>query len=286
MRAEELCNPGNQLGEGPVWSRVEGCLYWVDIRDPAIFQFNGHVINRYPMPAMPGCISMCHSGMVAVALTGGVHLFDTRSKALELLVELEKDLPDNRPNDGRCDPLGRLWLGTMVDRNRYTGGTLYRIDGSESRAIFGDIAIPNSIQFSPNGDTFYFSDTPTGNIWAYGLDLESGTIGERRLLVSGTELPGKPDGSAMDADGCLWNARFGAGYIARITPDGRCDRLVQVPASQVSSCTFGGRDSQTLFITSARQNLNPLQLATEPLSGAVFAVETGITGITENEFAL
>ncbi|MGE0502300.1 MAG: SMP-30/gluconolactonase/LRE family protein [Rhizobiaceae bacterium] len=285
MKAELLCNPENQLGEGPVWSEAENCLYWVDIREPGLFRFDENGVRHFPMPVMPGCLAIRRSGGLAVALQGGIHSFDPDTQELQLLVDVEPDRPENRPNDGRCDAGGRFWLGTMVDRNRYTGGSLYRIDDEGAVAMLTDIAVPNSIQFSPDGGTLYFSDTPTGQIWAYDLESGGAVIGNRRLLVAPSVLPGKPDGSAMDSEGCLWNARFGAGCIARITPDGGCDRLIPVPVSQVSSCTFGGTDGRTLYVTSAKQNLGPDSLAAEPLAGAVFAIPTGVTGIPERTYA-
>ncbi len=286
--ARMVCKVANALGEGPVWSVREACLWWVDIRAPAVFRYvpSSGALDRYAMPALVGAVALRSRGGLLLALKGGIHVFDPGSGTLDRFKELESDLPDNRPNEGRCDSHGRLWLGTMVDRARYAGGRLYRIGATgECDTLLEHVCIPNSMRWSPDGRTMYFSDSKTGEIEAFDFDVDTGTIGNRRIFAAATAAPGMPDGSAVDSDGGLWNVRYGAGCVVRFTPDGRCDRIIKVPVSQVTACTFGSDDLRTLFITSARQRMSAEALNSEPDAGALFAVETDMRGLPENLFA-
>jgi len=288
LTAERICDVANELGEGPVWSKGEACLWWVDIRAPAVFRYtpSSGALDRFDMPTMTGAVALRAQGGLLLALKGGIHVFDPQSGSLDLLTALESGLPDNRPNEGRCDASGRFWLGTMVDLAPCAGGGLYRIDADGNCIrVLKDIWIPNSIRWSPDARTMYITDTEIGDIWAFEFDADSGAISNRRVFVPAGSAPGAPDGSAMDTDGCLWNVRHGAGCVIRFTPDGKCDRVVNVPVSQVTACTFGGDDLSTLFVTSAWQRMSAAARKSEPDAGAVFAVETGAQGLPENLFS-
>jgi sugar lactone lactonase YvrE len=151
------------------------------------------------------------------------------------------------------------------------------------RALQG-ITIPNSLAWSPNGRTMYFSDTPTMRIMAYDYDPESGALMTGRLFADLTGHPGRPDGSTVDADGCLWNAEVRGSRVVRYTPEGKVDRVITLPVSGVTSCAFGGPGMRTLYITTATQRLTEQELAQEPLAGGLFAVDVGVSGLAETPF--
>ena len=155
-----------------------------------------------------------------------------------------------------------------------------------SERVRTDVTIANGIGFSPDDSTMYFADTATGAIESAPFDAETGFPGAWRILVERGAAPGKPDGSAIDSDGGIWSARFGGGCIARFTPAGKLDRLISVPATQPTSCAFGGTALDTLFVTSATQRMSAGALAGEPLAGAVFALKPGVRGLPETAFAV
>ncbi|MEX2201553.1 MAG: SMP-30/gluconolactonase/LRE family protein [Dongiaceae bacterium] len=277
----------NSLGEGPRWSVGDQCLWWVDIRAPALLRFDPErgATEQHDMPAVAGAVAPCRSGRLLVALKGGLAFYDPFARRSTPFAKIEHEEDDLRPNEGRCDPQGRFWLGTMVDLARYTGGSLYRIDSNGDVAtIMGAIGVPNSLAWSPDGQTMYFSDSSTGEIGAFDFDPVEGGISNRRILAAADIAPGVPDGSTVDADGCLWNVRYGAGLVIRIAPDGRLDRTITLPVSQATACTFGGSRLEMLFITSAKQRMTSEALKAEPLAGGLFALEAGVSGIPETLF--
>lgn len=282
----EVAHDGrNALGEVPIWSAAERAIWWVDIRAPALYRLTkgSPVPDRFALPDLAGAYALRADGKLIVALKGRLCVFDPETGALETLFAIEPNLNDNRPNEGRCDPQGRFWFGTMVDLARYVGGALYRVErGAKPTRVLGEIHIPNSLCWGPDGKVMYFSDSPTGEIRAFDFDAASGNLTNGRVHVALNAAPGMPDGSTIDTDGYLWNARHGAGCIARFDPTGRLDTLVELPVSQVTACTFGGDDLNVLYVTSARQRLSDDELAKAPLSGALFSVQTQFRGLPEN----
>jgi sugar lactone lactonase YvrE len=147
--------------------------------------------------------------------------------------------------------------------------------------MLGDLRVPNALCWSPDDRAFYFADTRDGRLRAYTYDDATGSLGDMRVLVDEGELPGRPDGATVDADGCIWNARFAGGVVARITPRGALDRLVALPVPNVTSCAIGGPDLRTLYVTTARQGMSEAELAGCPHAGAVFAVRLPTPGLVE-----
>jgi sugar lactone lactonase YvrE len=238
------------------------------------------------MPEPIGSFAFRRAGSLLVALKGSVYTFDPRSGRLELFAQPEPDRPQNRFNDGRADRAGRFWAGTMCDVLRESVGSLYRVDPDRTSVkLFNDIVVPNSLAWSPDSKTMYFADTPKQCIWAFEFDLDSGTLGPRRVFRDTAGHPGRPDGSAVDSEGCLWNCEYGGWRVVRYRPDGEIDRTFGVPAANPTCCAFGGPDLQTLFVTSATQRLKPDQLAEQPHAGSVFAMRTTVAGLPESRFA-
>ena len=275
------------LGEVPLWDARVPCLYWIDVRGPklqAYFPDSGQT-RSWPMPQVIGSIALRASGGLLLALKSGLHGFDPVSGALEPLLDPEPAWPDNRLNDGKCDRQGRFWVGSMNDGDRRPTGTLYRIgEGLRCDPMFDGITVPNSLAWSPDGRTMYFSDTPTLRILAWDFDPASGDLGKQRLFADLSAHPGRADGSTVDVDGCLWNAEVWGARLVRYTPAGKVDRVIDLPVSGVTCCAFGGSDMCTLFVTTCRQKMSEAQLAAEPLAGGLFALDVGVAGIPETPF--
>ncbi len=288
MAFELVAPAGHILAETGVWCARSQQLWWVDIRAPSVKRWDSHggTISAWPMPELAGAVVLMHDGRVAVALRASIHCLDPRDGSLRPLLTLERDRPNNRLNEAKCDRQGRLWCGSMWDFGVQTAGSLYRIDANlRVSTVRSQVTIPNGIAFSPDGDQMVFVDTAKGAIEVAPYDTATGQPGDWRTLVEAGAAPGKPDGSTVDSEGCLWSARYGGGCVARFTRDGKLDRLIKLPVSQPTSCTFGGANLDTLFITSASQRMTSAALAAEPLAGAVLALRPGVRGLPEPAFA-
>lgn len=278
----------DQLGEGPIWDERDQSLWWVDIRAPALHHWKpgASAATTITLPDAVGSIALRERGGLMAAAKSGLHALDAASGALTPWVDPEAHLPDNRFNDGRCDRQGRFIAGTMPESNREPTGSLYRFDpDGHCSKLLGDISVPNSLAFSPDGRTLYFADTHRNRIWAFDYDIACGGISRQRLFASTEGHAGRPDGSCVDADGYLWNCEYGGWRVVRYAPDGHIDGAIPLPVANPTCCCFGGAELDTLYITSARQRLTPLQLTEQPLAGCLFAVRPGVTGLLESRFA-
>ena len=275
------------LGECPLWNEDEQALYWIDIRLPAIrrLAYASGRINTWPMPDLIGSIAFATDGRMVVAMADSISFFDPSKESLERIAELPVRIPGHRFNDGRCDRQGRLWVGTMHNLTRAPEGVLYRLDGrGELMETLSGICIPNSLAWSPDGRTMYFADSLLYTIFAYDFDPVLGRMGEKRVFAT-TQAPGFPDGSTVDAEGFLWNAQFNAARIVRYASDGRIDRIIDLPVQRPTCCAFGGPTLETLYVTTASQNMSPEALQAEPLAGALLALDVGVRGLPEPRFA-
>lgn len=286
-RAEVVLACGNLLGETATWSAREQALYWVDIRAPALHRLDPATSDhrQWTMPDLCCAVVPSDDGVI-VALRRDLAHFDPASEVLTTLCEIEPESFGNRLNEAKCDRAGRLWIGSMRDFGAATTGSLYRVTPDLCRSrVLTDITVPNSLSWSPHGRTMYFADTPTGVLRAYDYDPETGGLGAVRSLLPPDALPGRPDGCTVDAEGHVWNARYGAGCVARISPTGRVSALVQLGATQPASCALGGQDLRTLYITTAKQRLDPEQLRAQPDAGHLFAIDVDVPGIPDIPFA-
>lgn len=286
LQVEVAARGADRLGECPLWDEREAMLWWVDCRWPAVKRLDPATgaVMMLVLPEIVGSIALRRAGGLLAATKSGIHLLDPSNGALDARVDPEKHLPDSRFNDGRCDRAGRFWAGTMSNVNRDAVGSLYRFDADFTcTKLRNAIIIPNSLAFSPDGRTMYFADTNRHTIWAYDYDPASGAATRERVFVD--TGGGRPDGSCVDADGCLWNADYGAGRVVRYTPSGEVDRVIEVPAANATCCCFGGDDLGTLYITTATQRLSPQELARQPLAGSLLALRPGAQGLAESRFA-
>lgn len=281
---------GQVLGESATWCTRTQMLWWIDIRAPQVKRWNSHTgaINVWTMPELCGAVVPTAGAEVLVALRADIRLLDPDTATLTPFATLEADQPEHRLNEAKCDHQGRLWCGSMWDFGKQPTGGLYRITSVrgaiDTRKVRSAVSIPNGIGFSPDGRNMFFVDTSSGCIESATYDTDAGMPGPWRTLVAADAAPGKPDGNAVDADGGIWSTRFGAGCIARFTPNGKLDRLIRLPISQPTSCTFGGANLDTLFVTCATQRLSPEVLASEPLAGALLALRPGVQGLADVPF--
>ncbi|HEU4459525.1 MAG TPA: SMP-30/gluconolactonase/LRE family protein [Methylibium sp.] len=277
------------LGESPVWSADEGALYWADIDGYALHRWRAAdgVHDRWPMPAKLGCLALAARGGLLLALGCGLHRLEAPGGALERLIHPGAAHPRHRYNDGKAAPDGSFWVGTMDDHaERLPESGLWRIDAKlEARRVASGFRTLNGLAWSPDGRTLYFSDSRAATVWCAAHDPDTGAIGERRVFVAMEPAWGKPDGAAVDVEGCYWNAGHGAGRINRFAPDGRLVGHVELPVTNPTMPCFGGADLRTLYVTSARAGLDAAALARTPSAGGVFAFDAGVAGVPVARFA-
>jgi len=275
------------LGECPLWHEVEQALYWVDIRRPAIrrFDYASGRIDTWAMPDLVGSIAfVADDTRLLVALPDRIAFFDPETAALETFLAAPR-VPGHRFNDGRIDRQGRFWVGTMHNVTRAPEGVLYVIDGRRALTrMRTGISIPNSLGWSPDARTMYFADSLRYTSFAYDFDTQSGAMTNERPFAT-SQPPAFADGSAVDAEGCLWNAEFNGSRIVRYAPDGRIDRVLELPTHRPTCCTFGGPDLGILYITTASQQMSAEELARQPFAWSLLAIETGVRGLVEPRFA-
>ena len=281
------------LGEGLAWNVAEQRLYWVDIMKHEIHRTDpvtgkDEVRN---VGEQVGCLGFRAEpdarGTLVAALRSGFHYVDFETGAKTFICDPEKT-PGNRMNDGRCDPYGAFWAGTMMDPSdrKTRTGAIWRLapDGSAAMKV-DDIGISNGIAFDAARNYFYCADTyvDVQTVWRFDHDPETGAISNRRVFVTTNDLPGRPDGACVDAEGCYWLALAGGWAVARFTPDGKLDRLIDVPVQKPTVCTFGGLDLSTLFVASIGFGYLP-QADGQPHAGGIFACRPGVQGVAEGMF--
>jgi len=288
MNCELIIDARNGTGESPVWHPGEQALYWVDIPARQLHRWRpadaAHQV--WQGDEMLACIARGPQGWVAGMQSGIFELQPQADGSLtsRLLSGVEHARSGMRFNDGRCDRQGRFWAGTMLmDMQQGASvGALYRFEG-EGRLHLqqGGMIVPNGLAFSPDGRRMYLSDShpQVQKIWAFDYDIDSATPHNRQLFVDMREHPGRPDGAAVDQDGCYWICGNDAGLIHRFTPDGRLDRSLEVPVKKPAMCAFGGASLDTLYVTSIRPA--DTDLGDQPLAGGVFALNPGTKGLEE-----
>jgi sugar lactone lactonase YvrE len=287
-----LVPTGDRCGEGAVWHAAHAAVYWTDINRFLIHRFTpaDQCVRTWCFDEPVTSLSLTRRDEVlAVVLGSRVILWEPAS---DLRHEHGFELPGwprVRLNDGRADPRGSLWVGSMRNNVNPDGsvgeaggkdGVLYRIDPNWQVTIHRtDVGISNTLAWSPDCRRFYFADTLANLVWSYDYDPQSGTIAnETRFLQDFAR--GLPDGSTLDAEGYLWNCRFFGGCIVRVAPDGKIDRVIEMPTQNITTCTFGGADRTTLYVTTASAEAPP----GDRWAGGLFAIQTDIRGQPENRF--
>lgn len=283
LKATLVLDAKTILGEGAIWHPKEKKLYWIDIEGKNLHIFNPTTKEDVliALGSRVGTVVPVKSGGVLVALQSGIHKLNIKTGILQLLKNPLPDTVSLRFNDGKCDPSGRFWVGTMALDARKKGAVLWRIDKDKSVHLMLDsVTISNGIVWTADKKTMYYNDTPTGTIQGFDYDNQTGNISNRRISVTIPRGNGAPDGMTIDADGNLWVALWGSGTVGKFNPNtGEMLQKIMVPAPNVSSCAFGGKNLDTLYITTARVWVSKEKLLEFPLSGGLFCVKPGVHGV-------
>ncbi|MCK3685847.1 SMP-30/gluconolactonase/LRE family protein [Maribellus sp. YY47] len=280
---ELVIDSKSELGEGAIWNYRTGDLMWVNIKGKILNFYNPETgFNKEMLTGqMVGTVVPTESGKVLVALQNGIYSLDPETGSKTLLADPEADKPDNRFNDGKCDPAGRLWAGTMSLVGAKQAGALYRFDPDTSvHKMVDGVGTSNGIVWSADKTRMYYIDTPTRKVMGYDYDNETGDISNPKVAVEIPDGAGYPDGMTIDADGNLWVALWGGSAVGCFNPEtGELIRKIEVPAKNVTSCAFGGNDLGTLYITTARESTSEEELQQFPHAGGVFSIRPGVKGV-------
>jgi sugar lactone lactonase YvrE len=276
---------GDALGEGPLWVPGEAALYWVDITGERFHRWEprtgAHAV--YPVGTALGVLRIRRSGGLLLGTGRGLAVWDGPKAELRVVADPEGGAPGMRFNDGAVDRRGRFWAGTM---GRGPVGHLYRLDADGSlQEMVAGLSTSNGIGWSPDNRTMYLTDSPLQVIWAYDFDLETGRIANRRPFVETPNEDGVPDGLTVDAEGCVWSARWSGWRVTRYDPTGRDILTLRLPVSHPTACAFGGPGLDELFITSASLTLDEAGRRAQPHAGDLFRCRPGVRGLPEPSYA-
>lgn len=278
-------------GECPVWDLERQVLWWVDIPGCRLYRFDpASGENRaFELPSPCGAFALRERGGMLLALKSGLHLFEPSTGGLTFVAPPPFEHPDDRFNDGRCDRQGRFWVCSMRDPQDADAkaGLFYRLDADlHIEPVIDGLITGNGLAFSPDGRTMYMSDSHASvqTIWAFDYDPASGAIANRRVFADMHEVAGRPDGAAVDADGCYWIAANSGGQLVRYTPRGRIERRIALPVQRPTMLAFGGPALDTIYVTSQTPRPGDPPLEQQPHAGGLFALSPGIKGLPEPRF--
>lgn len=264
----------NEVGECPVWHMQEKALYWIDARSPKVFRIDSAGdAKSWSLPAPAGSFVFRSTGELIVAVKGCFAAVDLDRGTFVPIADLDADSVETKPNDGRCDRLGRYWCGTSDRGQAEPVGSLYCLDGDLScRRMDTGIVAANCGAFSPDDRTMYYGDSRSDIVWAYDFDLADGVINNKRVFISTRHMPGRVDGAAVDAEGNYWGAMVHGGRIGCWNARGALVRTVDLPVRHPTMCCFGGEKLDVLYVTTASAMLLPDEGQDQPLAGCVLAV--------------
>ena len=275
-----------ELGEGPLWHPLRRQLYWFDILGNRLLTRSGSQTQEWVFPERVSAAGWIDRHEVLIASESALFRFNLDTGQRKDLVALEADRADTRSNDGRADPQGGFWIGTMGKKAEPGQGAIWRYYKGELRRLFAGISISNSIAFGPGGRLAQFSDTMTGRVMRVALDAAGWPKGEPSVFVDLSPQGGQPDGAVIDADGVMWLAEWGAARVAAYGPDGQFLRAITFDAPQTSCPAFGGDDMTTLFCTTAREHLDDAARRDFPKSGMTFHARDVARGQAEHRVIL
>jgi sugar lactone lactonase YvrE len=268
------------VGESPVWDAVRGVLWWVDIPRGIVHSFNPKSGLDQTFPAGPtvGSVALCTDGNILVAAQSEVGILEPETRRWKPIINFADDASAHRSNDGKCDPAGRFWLGRMAIDAAPGRGSLSRIEQNcIITTMIEGLTIPNGMAWSLDFKRMYFVDSPQRAVVEYPYDVESGEIGSNRCLIQFADPTALP-GMTIDSEGAIWVAMWGGSCVLRISPAGQVIDRIDLPVSQVASCTFAGDDLFDLYITTAREDFSAADIKREPTSGGLFRLRTGVCG--------
>ena len=281
------------LGESPFWHPAEQVLYYCDIPGRKLMRFDPARgdLAHWDFDSEIASAAPLLGGQILLAARDGLWRFDPASGARRRLAEPPYDAAKERFNDGKCDPQGRFWVGTIYEPRDKPAASIYRWAGGKLERLGGDVTVANGLGWSPNGRTMYWSDTKAHTIYAFDFEPVSGAISRQRVFASfppkqqGQDLAtygGRPDGAAIDAEGCYWAAMFEGQRIVRLSPEGELLREVRLPVRCATMPCFGGPDLKTIYITTARENRPQAELIEQPYAGCVLALDVDVPGLPVN----
>lgn len=291
MKADLFIQAENIIGEGPLWDFENNHLLWVDIEKKRLYisDVRERKLVKFDFKSRLSAVALTSkANLFLLALETGIQLFDMENGTSIEVAHPEKNLETNRFNDGKCDPAGRFWVGSM-DRNAKSGaGSLYCLEGFNAPQLkLKQLTISNGMDWSLDKKQMYFIDTADHQVKCFDYDVQTGEICNPQIVITVPENYGAPDGMCMDTEGMLWIANWGGANVSRWNPTtGELLDRIEVPAPLVTSCCFGGKELDTLFITTARVGLNEQMLKAYPQSGSVFFVKPGVKGLKTNLFQI
>jgi len=278
-----------ELGEGPRWHAGEQRLYWVDIHRRELHRFDPATgtddMRVFAQPV--GCFAFRRAGGLLLAMKDGLALLeDWEGDPVPFGQQIFTDKPDLRFNDGRTDPAGRFWVGSVNTAKGARDAALYRVDPDGSVTwLEGDMLTCNGAAFNADGTAFRHADTPSHVLRGYDVDPDTGRLSDRHVVHQFEHGTGRPDGGSFDAEGCYWSALFDGGRVVRLSARGDILQTVPLPVSRPTMIVFGGEDLRTAYVTSARAGLDEAQLAREPHAGAILSFPVTVPGLPEWPFA-
>jgi sugar lactone lactonase YvrE len=281
------------LGESPFWHADEAALYWVDIPGSSLHRWHpataGH--RQWELPCEAGCCAPLLGGGLLLAMRDGLWRFDTDSGARLRLAPPPYDPATERFNDGKADPQGRFWAGTIFEPRSAAHAALYRFCGGVLDRVAGEVTVSNGLAWSPDGSTLYWADTTAAQVRAFDFDAGDGSLSSPRVFaefaprVPGAPLAdyqGRPDGAAVDIEGAYWVAMYEGQRLLRLAADGRLLQDLALPVCCPTMPCFGGPDLRTLYITTSRFNRPADELAAQPLAGRVLSLRVAVPGLPAN----
>ncbi|NKK82528.1 SMP-30/gluconolactonase/LRE family protein [Rhizobium leguminosarum] len=289
FEGKTLCNTNSVLGEGPTYDPDSNTVWWFNILGKELHELNLSTSEKkvHPLPVMASVLARIDAGRQLIATEEGLFVRDVANGNLTFYAALENDRPENRSNDGRTHPSGALWIGTMSKRAENQGGAIYHVAGGKVTKIFNGISIPNSICFSPDGTIGYYTDSRINRLMRVMVDPLTGLpSGEPIVLVDSMDEPGSIDGSVVDADGYIWNARWGAGVVDRYSPDGLRISRYMVPAVQPSCPAFIGVNADRLAVTTAWEGLDEDARSAQPSAGALLELGIDVKGVFDPVYVI
>lgn len=276
------------LGEGAIWNYKTHELLWVDIEGKTLNRYDAKnkKNNSVKVPSRIGTVVPVNSTEAVVALEDGIYLIDVASGKIGQISNIESDKVNNRFNDGKCDPNGNLWVGSMVMKKSNYTAALYKVEGNgKTTKMLDGIKISNGIVWTSDKKTMYYIDTPTHKIMAYDFDSKNSTISNGRVAVEVNTQIGYPDGMAIDEEGMLWVGLWNGNAVGRFNPQtGKLIQKIEVPAHNVTACAFGGKNLEILYITTASVDMTDEEQKKYPLAGSLFSVKPGVKGVKSHFF--
>ena len=276
------------LGESPVWSIDEQCLYWIDIEGRTFNRFDPKNSKNVAIDTgiRVSALALRSSGGFIVATEFGFQFYDSEKNRFAPIADPEKNKPNNRFNDGRCDRAGHFWAGTMVEKGDQTADAgLYCINKNlKCNKKYRDLILANGLAWSPDNKIMYLADTRRPIVWAFDFDIDNGDIFNQRTFIEFDVKEGVPDGATIDTDGCYWLAQPRASRVCRYTPGGRKDTMIELPVSKPTMCAFGGSNLNILYITTNSLGFSEKELEKQPLAGSLFGLEIEAQGLPEPKF--